>query len=150
MKNKLINNYFSKTVFVFTAFVFCILFSSQASAQVLPSYGGRQIMYFPEFICNGAPQINVHFIISGTRLISLYSVPGLTQLHGPATVEFGVTQVGTYIPAPMPCMVIVGTGEVPIWFVDGFYLDASPGYVKGNKFFAGAVDPFIKAIEPEA
>ena len=115
MKNKLINNYFSKIAFFITAIVFCFLHIQTAHAMF--GFGGILIFELPTEVCNGAPQINVHVILQGDTLMSLYDSPA-TRALGDSNSTIDVSQVGTYIPLTLECMVVVGSGEVPIWVTD--------------------------------
>ena len=143
MKKIIESNYFSKRTFIFAVLVFCFSFSFKANAQIM-SYGGTQLMFWPAAICNNNSG-NVHFILDGERLLSLYSPPSI-RTYGDSSVEFGTNQVGTYLPVPMPCIVNISGAPVTIWVSEGTYIDASTGYGMKDKFFAGAVDPFIKKI----
>lgn len=144
MKNKkIIKNYFLKTVLMGMFFFFTVPFC--ANAQL--SFGGKQIMYWDSEVCNNSGT-NVHFIVNSSMLVTLYDGP-TTGIKGDSNVEFGVSQVGTYIPVPVECIM---NADIPIvlWVTDGTYATVSTGYTMREKFFAGAVDPFIKKINTKA
>ena len=147
MKNKTCNNYFSKVALLSVAFLCYFSFGLNVNAQL--SYGGRQIMDCGTEICNGAPEINVHFIIDGDDLISLYDSPA-TEEEGDSDVDLGSSQIGQYAPVPMTCFVEVDGASVPIWETDGTYINASTSVVRKDQFFAGAINPFVQRIHTNA
>ena len=104
-------------------------------------------MFWGSEVCNSS-QTNVHFILNDNGLTSLYADPGIEE-HGDSDVEIGAVQVGTYIDAPVPC-IVSGSPPIIIWVPDGTYVDASTSQTMRQTFFAGAVDPFIKKINIDA
>ncbi|MEI6316669.1 MAG: hypothetical protein WCO65_03015 [bacterium] len=147
MKNKkIIKNYFSKTLLLLSIAFFCSFFPLQTRAQL--SFGGKQIMYWNSSICNNSGT-NVHFILSRTKLVGLYDGPS-TETKGDSSVEFGVSQVGTYEPVPVECIANIAGAPVVLWVADGTYMMVSTGITMKDKFFAGAINPFIKKININA
>ena len=140
MKGNICKNYFSEVTFFSVMLLFCFLFPRNVNAQL--TYGGQQLMYWGPEVCNSSGT-NVHFIIEGTSFVTLYASPA-TMVYG-GSVEFGVSQVGTYSPVPVPC-IVAGTPPIPIWVTEGTYIDASTSYSMKDRFFAGTVNPFIKTI----
>ena len=126
-------------MFFFFTVPFC------ANAQL--SFGGKQIMYWGSDICSDS-STNVHFIVNADMLVTLYDSPA-TDAKGDSDVEFGISQTGTYEPVPTECIM---DADVPIvlWVTDGIYETVSTSLAMKDKFFAGAVDPFIKKINTKA
>ena len=141
MKRNAVSNYILKVAISFVAIFAYTLSAFSVSAQIM-SYGGVQYMYWGTDVCNSSGT-NVHFILSEGNFVSLADEG--TELHGDSNVEFGVSQVGTYEEIPIEC-VVSGTPPILLWVTQGTYIDASTGYSMREKFFAGAVNPFIKKV----
>lgn len=118
-----------------------------ANAQLL-SYGGRQIMFWGEEVCDNS-DTNVHFVLDGENMLTLYNSP-TTILYGGDDVDFGTSQVGQYNLVPVECVANIAGNPVVIWITDGTYYSASTSVVQRNQFFAGAMNPFIWRINTKA
>ena len=141
MKRNEVSNYISKFAISFAVILIYVLSAFSVSAQIM-SYGGVQYMYWGTEVCSNS-STNVHFILSEGNFVSLADEG--TELHGDSNVEFGVSQVGTYEEIPIEC-IMAGSPPVLLWVTQGTYIDASTGYSMREKFFAGAVNPFIKKV----
>ncbi len=148
MKNKNSRNYFSKVMLLSIVSIWFLGFTHGVKAQLLENYGGKQIMYWGPEICDNS-STNVHFILGTEMFYTLYDSPA-TITYGDSDVEFGVSQVGTYEPIPVTCIANIAGVPVPIMITDGTYYDATTGESMKDKFFAGAVNPFIKRVDIKA
>lgn len=135
-------NYFSKIVLVCIVFVAFFIFSPRANAQFM-TYSARQVMFWGSEVCNSS-QTNVHFLVNRNGLTTLYASEGIRQ-YGDSNVEIGTYQVGTYVSAPIPC-IVSGSPPITIWVPNGTYIDATTGLGMRKQFFAGLVNPFVKGI----
>jgi hypothetical protein len=143
MKDKISKIYFSKIIFFCMVLVSVFYFSNSANAQIM-TYGGRQLMYWGSSVCNSS-NTNVHFILGAGGLTTLYDSPA-TRSYGNSNVEIGVSQIGTYLTVPTPC-IVSGSPPIVIWVPNGTYIDASTSVGMKEKFFAGSVNPFVKGIK---
>ena len=144
MKRQILQSHILKIAIALGAIFIYAVSALSVSAQIM-TYGGVQSMYWGTDVCSDSGT-NVHFILSEGNFVSLYD-DGATEQYGDSNVEFGVSQVGTYLEAPVEC-IIAGSPPLLLWITDGTYIDASTGYSMRDKFFAGAIDPFIKKVNP--
>jgi len=126
-------------------------FSSGFSVHAQLSYGGKQDMEWGPEICNGTPGVddNVHFIIDGFNLVTLYDSPGTVD-YGDSNSDIDMNQLGQYLEIPAVCSVDVNSIPVPIWVTNGTYETLSGSVVMKEGFFAGAISPFVKRIHTNA
>ena len=143
MKRQTLQNHILKIAIALGAIFIYAISAFPVSAQIM-TYGGVQYMYWGPDVCSDSGT-NVHFILSEGNFVSLYDDGG-TEQYGDSNIDFGVSQVGTYLEVPVECIMMAGTTPLLLWITDGTYIDASTGYSMRDRFFAGAVNPFIKKI----